>query len=115
SALIPLGVGAVLALGHVQSLLVEQGHARLAQISEGYAAYLYDRLTAASERTHEIAARVARGASVDGDDNERLQHQFKAIAVVDPTERTVRFDHGSATALRLPLAPDSPVVSGRIA
>ena len=59
SALIPLGVGAVLALGHVQSLLVEQGHARLAQISEGYAAYLYDRLTAASERTHEIAARVA--------------------------------------------------------
>jgi hypothetical protein len=68
-------------------------------------------IDAASERTHEIGRPCGARRLVDGDDNERLSApMFKAIAVVDPTERTVRFDHGSATALRLPSRHCSPVV-----
>jgi hypothetical protein len=104
SALIPLGVSAFLALGQVQSLLIEQGHARLAQTSEGYAAYLYDRLIAASERTSEIAARIADGGSLGVEDRERLHRQFSAVALVDGAQQIVRLDAES------PLGPRDPVL-----
>ena len=64
SALIPIGATALLSLGQVQNLLVDQGHARLAQTSEGYAASLYDRLLAVEQRVTTISARVGADAAL---------------------------------------------------
>ena len=88
SALVPIAATALLSLGQVQNLLIEQGHARLAQTSEGYAASLYDRLLAVEQRTREIAARGGAAAPDDGE-RLRLRRQFKAIGIVDGADRAV--------------------------
>jgi hypothetical protein len=67
----------------VEDLLVDQGHVRLAQTSEGYAASLYDRLLAVEQRVNDIAERIDLGSTPAGDDPSRLQRQFKSIGIVD--------------------------------
>ena len=84
SALVPIALSAALSLSQVQDLLVEQGHARLAQTSEGYAASLYDRLLAVEQRMNDIAERINLGSTPAGDDPSRLRRQFKSIGIVDP-------------------------------
>ena len=84
SALIPIALSAALSFSQVQDLLVEQGHAQLAQTSEGYAASLYDRLLAVEQRMNDIAERIKLGSASAGDDPSRLQRQFKSIGIVDP-------------------------------
>jgi len=98
SALVPIVAFAVLSLGQVQKHLVEQSHIRLAQTSEGYAASLYDRLLAAEQRTHEIAARIGIDAAPAGEHRQRLQRQFKAIGVVDSSRRVLPI-FGELTAI----------------
>jgi len=88
SALVPIAATALLSLGQVQNLLIEQGHARLAQTSEGYAESLYDRLLSVEQRTHEIAARAGAAAPDDGE-RLRLRRQFKAIGIVDGADNAV--------------------------
>jgi len=83
SALVPIVTTAVLSLDQVQRFLGEQGHARLAQTSEGYAASLYDRLLSAEERAREIAARFDVDGAPAGAELQRLQRQFKAMGIAD--------------------------------
>ena len=83
SALIPVAATTLLSLHQVQNLLTEQGHARLAQRSEAFAASLYDRLLAAEQRVHDLSARVAADAVLDDAERGALQRQFIAIGIVD--------------------------------
>ena len=98
SALIPIAATALLSLGQVQNLLTEQGHARLAQTNEGYAASLYDRLLAVEQQAHEIAARLGTDAAFKDADRQRLQRQFKAIGIVDSFDRVLPL-FGAPTAV----------------
>jgi len=100
SALVPIAATALLSLGQVQDLLIEQGHARLAQTSEGYAASLYDRLLAVEHPVREIAAR-AGAAAPDDEERQRLRRQFKAIGIVDGADRVVALV-GELTAVPFP-------------
>ena len=88
SALLPLAVTAVLSLDAVPELLLEQNHAELAQVSEGYAASLHDRLLAVEQRLREIATRREVDAAWNGDERQLLQRQFKAVGVIDGSGRT---------------------------
>ena len=87
SALVPIAATAVLSLGQVRSLLVEQSHARLAQTSEGYAASLYDRLLAVEQQLLELSVRERVDPVQNAADRQRLHRQFKAIGAVDASGR----------------------------
>ncbi len=87
SALLPLAIAAVLSLDQVRSLLLEQNHARLAQVGDGYAASLGDRLLAIEGRMHDVAMRGDTGAPLPGHDRQSLERQVKAVGVVDPSGR----------------------------
>ena len=90
SALVPIALSAALSFRQVRDLLVDQGHARLAQTSEGYAASLYDRLLAVEQRMNDIAERIHLGSAAPaGDQPARLQRQFKSICIVDAAGRGV--------------------------
>jgi diguanylate cyclase (GGDEF)-like protein len=89
SALIPIAATALLSLGQVQRLLIEQGHARLAQTSEGYAASLYDRLLAAEQRVEQIAEQIGADGVPEDASRRGLQRQFRAIGIVDSVERVL--------------------------
>jgi diguanylate cyclase (GGDEF)-like protein len=83
SALVPIALSGILSLSQVQALLVDQGHARLAQTSEGYAASLYDRLLSVEQRVDDIVERINLDSAPAGDQPLRLQRQFRALGIVD--------------------------------
>ena len=97
SALVPVAATALLSLGQVQSLLREQGHVRLAQTGEGYAASLYDRLLAVEHRMREISMRVDNHAALSDADREDYQRQFTAIGIVDNSGRVQSHFHELTT------------------
>jgi len=89
AALIPIAATALLSLEQVRTLLVEQGHARLAQTGDAYAASLYERLLAVEQRATEMSARLGNDGVLEDADPQSLRRQFKAIATVDGLERTL--------------------------
>ena len=101
AALIPIAATALLSLGQVRTLLIEQGHARLAQTSDGYAASLYERLLAVEQQASELPARIGTDALLEDADRRSLQRQFKAIGIVDSFERMLPL-LGEPTAVPYP-------------
>jgi len=83
SALVPIIAMAVLSFGHVQKLLVDQGYNQLAQVNEGYASSLYERLLAVDHQTLELAARLNREGSESRELDARLRRQFVGVAIID--------------------------------
>ena len=79
SALVPISTLAVLAFGHVRNLLIEQGHAQLAQLSETYGTTVYERLLASDQQIRSLPAAYAAGARPDGAVQQRLRTQFRSL------------------------------------
>jgi len=91
SALVPIVAMAVLSFGHVQKLLVDQGHNQLAQVNEGYASSLYERLLAVDHETRELAARLNREGGESRELDAGLRRQFAGIAITDAAGHTTPF------------------------
>ena len=81
SALIPIAALAVLAFGHVRNVLVQQGHAQLARLSESYGSTLYDRLLAIDHQVRSMTASYAPAMRFSPDVEQRLRMQFDVVAV----------------------------------
>jgi diguanylate cyclase (GGDEF)-like protein len=112
SALIPIAAMALLSLGQVQALLIEQGHARLAQTSEGYAASLYDRLLVVEQRAREMSARVDADIASPDASAENGQRRFTAIGVADGHDHVAQIS-GTLTAVpSLDAAQSSKLAAG---
>jgi diguanylate cyclase (GGDEF)-like protein len=82
SALVPIMAMAVLAFDRVHDLLVDQGHAELAQLSESYISTVYERMLAVDRETRSIAAIHQPRTEWSPQLQQRLREQFGAVAVV---------------------------------
>ena len=87
SALVPIAATAMLSLGEIQKLLVEQSHSRLAETSARYATSLHDRLLAARQQMQELSARGDLDEGLNDEERQRLHRQFKAIGIADGSGR----------------------------
>lgn len=102
SALVPIIAMAVLSFGHVQKLLVDQGYNQLAQVNEGYASSLYERLLAVDHQTLELAARLNREGGESRELDARLRRQFVGVAIIDAEATPRRSSASLPIPLRLP-------------
>jgi diguanylate cyclase (GGDEF)-like protein len=85
--LVPLAATALLSLGTVRNLLLEQSRVRLALAGDDYAAALHDRLLAIDLRLHELAKRTDLGAGLHDGDRDRLKLDFRSLGIVDESGR----------------------------
>ena len=77
SALLPIAATVLLSFGQVRHQLLEQGHARLRQTSESFAASVRDRLLAAEHSVEDVAATIRA---------ERRARRFGSPAIAAPVQ-----------------------------
>ena len=86
-ALLPLAATALLSLGTVRNILLEQSRVRLAIAGDDYAAALHDRLLAIDARLRELARRTDLAAGVGDVERDRLKLEFRSLGIVDESGR----------------------------
>ena len=109
---VPIMAAAMLSLGEIQRLLVEQSHTRLTEANARYAVSLHERLLAARQELQEFSARENPVAIASADEQARLRRQFKAIGMADGAGPIVNLLSGSGPAPHLESARLEPLAKG---
>src|ERR1700758_2938555 len=90
SAFVPALALALLTLGQVRSLLIEQTQAQLVGASKAYGLNLHERLLLGHRDLQQMAADLRDGASLGGAAPRMIPGTYASLSVVGPGTRPVR-------------------------